>query len=212
MIVDNKSYFDYLAIVRNQGDKCASCGRKHKILYMDYDRQTNRIRGLLCRRCNTGIGMLGDTIEGVQKAVTYLGKRETDIEFHSLGGIPPASKNVVCIDFDGTLYPRGELFGYPPPLKGAKEFVNFIYNKGFYVVIWTSRLSEQWFKDEGWDLETAHKEQVNYISSLLQRDGIPYHKITSEKIPALAYLDDRAIKVENNWDDIIKEWRNVSAE
>tara|TARA_R100000742_G_C4257386_1_gene75248 strand:+ start:391 stop:546 length:156 start_codon:yes stop_codon:yes gene_type:complete len=29
-------------------------------------------RGWLCSNCNTGIGKLGDNIEGVQKAVDYL--------------------------------------------------------------------------------------------------------------------------------------------
>lgn len=30
------------------------------------------VRGLLCKKCNTGIGMLGDSVEGLEQAVQYL--------------------------------------------------------------------------------------------------------------------------------------------
>lgn len=34
------------------------------------------IRGALCQNCNRGIGLLGDSIEGVQKALEYLSRYE----------------------------------------------------------------------------------------------------------------------------------------
>jgi hypothetical protein len=30
------------------------------------------VRGLLCSACNTGIGLLGDNVEGLQRAMNYL--------------------------------------------------------------------------------------------------------------------------------------------
>src|SRR5262249_17938069 len=39
-------------------------------LYRDYYK--GKFRGWLCNRCNRGIGLLGDTAEGVEKALTYL--------------------------------------------------------------------------------------------------------------------------------------------
>jgi hypothetical protein len=30
------------------------------------------VRGLLCRKCNTGLGLLGDSIEGLMQALEYL--------------------------------------------------------------------------------------------------------------------------------------------
>jgi len=38
----------------------------------DHDHKTGKVRGLLCRACNIGIGQLGDTVEGVIRAVEYL--------------------------------------------------------------------------------------------------------------------------------------------
>lgn len=39
---------------------------------VDHDHATGRLRGILCHNCNTAIGKLGDTLEGVLKAVRYL--------------------------------------------------------------------------------------------------------------------------------------------
>lgn len=39
---------------------------------MDHDHGSNELRALLCLRCNTGIGMLGDSIERLDSAIAYL--------------------------------------------------------------------------------------------------------------------------------------------
>jgi Recombination endonuclease VII len=67
----------YDALVAEQGDRCACCGGKspggrRKYWCVDHDHETKRIRGLLCQPCNTGIGMLGDDVAGVRRAVNYL--------------------------------------------------------------------------------------------------------------------------------------------
>lgn len=38
----------------------------------DHDHTTGKFRGWLCMQCNTGLGKLGDTIEGLCFAITYL--------------------------------------------------------------------------------------------------------------------------------------------
>lgn len=56
-----------------QGGVCAlACGRTPKLLAVDHDHQTLRVRGLLCKPCNTGIGQLGDNEEGLTRALEYL--------------------------------------------------------------------------------------------------------------------------------------------
>jgi Autographiviridae endonuclease VII len=59
-----------------QNGLCACCGKPASTgprrLLVDHDHNTGQIRGLLCRRCNTGIGMLGDDVEGVRRALSYL--------------------------------------------------------------------------------------------------------------------------------------------
>ncbi len=41
-------------------------------LSVDHDHVTGAVRGLLCRRCNTGLGNFDDNIKIVQSALTYL--------------------------------------------------------------------------------------------------------------------------------------------
>lgn len=54
-----------------QAGRCAICA-KVADLVVDHDHNTGKIRGLLCVGCNTGIGQLGDSVSGIQRAVKYL--------------------------------------------------------------------------------------------------------------------------------------------
>jgi len=68
---------DYDKMVVSQGDRCGCCGKSDKgyrrgYWCVDHCHTTMRVRGLLCGSCNKAIGQLGDTKEGVQKALDYL--------------------------------------------------------------------------------------------------------------------------------------------
>jgi len=56
-----------------QPENCDCCGEplKAKACY-DHNHETGEFRGWLCYNCNSGIGALGDNLEGVLKAVQYL--------------------------------------------------------------------------------------------------------------------------------------------
>ena len=61
-----------------QNHCCAIC-KTHKNelpkpLYVDHCHDTGTIRGLLCQKCNSGIGLLKDSIEILENAVSYLKK------------------------------------------------------------------------------------------------------------------------------------------
>ena len=51
---------------------CQCCKKTTTKFHLDHDHVTNTFRGWLCGHCNQGIGKLGDTLEGVMKAVNYL--------------------------------------------------------------------------------------------------------------------------------------------
>ncbi len=57
---------------------CECCGAARAewlvgyTLCYDHCHKTGKFRGWLCRKCNTGIGKLGDTLDGVQRAIKYL--------------------------------------------------------------------------------------------------------------------------------------------
>lgn len=51
--------------------QCECCGVETR-LNIDHRHDTGKIRGVLCTNCNTGIGSLGDTPQGVARALRYL--------------------------------------------------------------------------------------------------------------------------------------------
>ena len=61
-------------IVEAQGGGCAICGWKgiEKNLSVDHCHETERIRGLLCGKCNRGLGMFLDSSKLLRKAARYL--------------------------------------------------------------------------------------------------------------------------------------------
>jgi hypothetical protein len=65
-----------LALLEAQDYRCAICGRQPKPhgrrLAIDHDHTTGIVRGLLCYRCNTAIGLLGDDPNVAYRAARYL--------------------------------------------------------------------------------------------------------------------------------------------
>lgn len=67
-----------------QKGKCAIC-KEHqskikKKLCVDHDHSTGKIRGLLCGKCNTGLGFFKDRIENLSGAILYLKLNSTSNE------------------------------------------------------------------------------------------------------------------------------------
>ena len=52
-----------------QGKRCAIC-RVELDLSLDHDHSTGKVRGWLCRRCNCGLGMIGEN--NLESAINYL--------------------------------------------------------------------------------------------------------------------------------------------
>ena len=66
---------EFKILLDQQNNKCACCSdkfTKHNGPKVDHCHKTGSIRGLLCNKCNSGIGFLGDDLDGVQKALKYL--------------------------------------------------------------------------------------------------------------------------------------------
>src|ERR1700722_11033189 len=70
------SWDEYHAIEARQGGCCAICGlafeRARNGLHVDHDHETGVVRGLLCQRCNNGIGCMNDDPAILRKAIAYL--------------------------------------------------------------------------------------------------------------------------------------------
>lgn len=67
---------DFEALLQKQGGVCAICGGAPngpgKRFHVDHCHNSNKVRGLLCGRCNTAIGLLGDDPERAESAAAYL--------------------------------------------------------------------------------------------------------------------------------------------
>lgn len=98
-------------------------------------------------------------------------------------------KPTVCVDFDGVLnnythYDENNCF---TPREGAKEFLEKL-SKDYRVVILTARRFDKvqrWLKNYG-----LHK----YVFD-----------VTNIKVPATAYIDDRAIEFNGDYEIILKQ-------
>ncbi len=66
--------FQDLAI--RQNNTCAICYRSqkdsNKLLVVDHDHKTGRIRGLLCTSCNLSLGLINDSKDVLKSALKYL--------------------------------------------------------------------------------------------------------------------------------------------
>lgn len=74
-----EQYYD----LRNKQDgRCALCtnpfdplqpnGKPSKGTHIDHDHRTGKIRGMLCGKCNRGIGMFNEDVGLLRKAIEYL--------------------------------------------------------------------------------------------------------------------------------------------
>lgn len=66
----------YNLLFLKQEGNCAIC-KKHQVslretLNVDHCHYSNKVRGLLCNKCNQGIGLFGDNIFILEYAIEYL--------------------------------------------------------------------------------------------------------------------------------------------
>jgi Recombination endonuclease VII len=67
---------EYVALLVRQDYCCGICRKKpRKSFHIDHDRETGRVRGLLCGNCNRAIGYLHHDIQALQRAIAYLDDR-----------------------------------------------------------------------------------------------------------------------------------------
>lgn len=104
----------------------------------------------------------------------------------------------LCIDFDGVIhdynngFQKGVIYG--DVIDGAFETMQQLYDAGYDICILTTRGTEPDLKAgvEAWMAERHVEGNFTFT-----------YEVTGEKLPALAYIDDRAIRF-TNWADIRK--------
>lgn len=111
----------------------------------------------------------------------------------------------IAVDFDNTLHPytRGWIGEEPddePPIYGAEEFLFALIERGYHVVIHTTRAETQ----EGRHGVTRwmHKHMPRAFYSMRDNGSI---SISAEKPKAVAYVDDRAIVFRGSYTDCLTD-------
>ena len=73
----NLTIDEYLSLLAAQAGRCAICGvtqgsSRGSRLHLDHDHQTGTVRGLLCIRCNPGLGYFLDDPKLMRRAAAYV--------------------------------------------------------------------------------------------------------------------------------------------
>ena len=66
---------EYNLLSEEQSKKCKICNQNcptGKSLAVDHNHKTGKVRGLLCKNCNIGLGMFFDNLDFLESAVLYL--------------------------------------------------------------------------------------------------------------------------------------------
>jgi hypothetical protein len=67
---------DYDNMLRQQLSGCSICGETGKLLGIDHDHQTGKVRELLCNKCNRALGFFNDDTVLLTNAIKYLNKHD----------------------------------------------------------------------------------------------------------------------------------------
>lgn len=68
---------DYYVMLEAQNNRCKICkttvpSSRTQYFAVDHCHTTGKVRGLLCTKCNTGLGRFNDNLELLNSAITYL--------------------------------------------------------------------------------------------------------------------------------------------
>jgi predicted phosphatase len=108
--------------------------------------------------------------------------------------------NIAIIDFDGTLCK----FMFPnvgPIEPNVKEALETLKKAGYIIKIHSCRTAKYWNRPDERNIHIA------LIQQFMLDNKLPYDELilTMDKPIADVYVDDRAIRYENNWLDIVKK-------
>lgn len=112
-------------------------------------------------------------------------------------------KRTICVDFDGVIHAYTSPWVAPhvipdPPVPDAFNWLLARLHEGFEVVIcstrartWRGRRAiRRWLRHHGG--EGLYYECMGFA-------GLEDLKVTDRKVPAIVYLDDRALRFEGRW-------------
>ncbi len=62
----------YQKMIKDCNNKCYICKKEMETPHIDHCHKTNKVRGLLCKQCNSGLGQLTDNVSIMKSAIQYI--------------------------------------------------------------------------------------------------------------------------------------------
>jgi ribonucleotide monophosphatase NagD (HAD superfamily) len=106
-------------------------------------------------------------------------------------------KDTVCVDLDGVLNLYDGFRGvehFAEPRLGAAEFLDAIRVRGYKIAVLTTR---------------KRTDVIDWLARVGLLDKID--TVTNEKVPALVYIDDRALCFRGDFDDALEQLKSFKA-
>ena len=106
-----------------------------------------------------------------------------------------------CFDLDNTLCITSRSdYNKSRPRKSAIKTLNFLYDEGHIIKIYTSR-----YMGRSNDILRDKRKLHLKISKQLKKFGIKYHKLFISKPSADIYIDDKSYGYNNSWIEELKK-------
>lgn len=113
----------------------------------------------------------------------------------------------IMVDFDGVLHKYdswNDGILNKEAIDGSREALDTLHKQGYEIVIFTTRASKLSNSDPSSD------ELIMRVKQWLKEHNIYYDKITAEKLPAVAYIDDKAIRFEGVWSEVLQKLEEIT--
>jgi len=120
----------YTRLFVSQGRVCAICRKPDTVrLSVDHDHNFNAVRGLLCRACNRGIGMLQDNPILLKSAESYLYSLVSNTLIVGIGCKARSGKNTLAKFIHARIPMISEIFAFADAMKSYARINHFMGSK-----------------------------------------------------------------------------------
>lgn len=110
----------------------------------------------------------------------------------------------ICIDIDGTICETrkpNQTYSSVLPLRDAIETIKKLKNEGHYIILYTARHMKTCSHNVG----QVIARQGRTLLTWLDDNQVPYDEIMFGKPLADIYIDDKAVRFKDNWNEIFEE-------
>lgn len=108
----------------------------------------------------------------------------------------------VAVDFDNTIHPYSAGWTGPEPededpFPGAEDFILGLVHDGYHVAIMSTRCKD--LEGEQGITRWLHRKMPKVFYAMRDHGKV---SLTCQKVPAVAYVDDRAVTFNGNYEEV----------